>query len=190
MQIQKIPDRQARVANQPLSTARAARALPKLGTRKPAPAAVTAVKIGLPALTCALLWTQVWIGILPSIALALVVGAGALTLASKAPQFGTPASFLRRVSFGETIWLNRLVHPVASSRNHQIAVLYGTYLAGFAAAMAGSLWSLALLTGTGLLIAYTAQVVYFQKVATLYEVMKTDVPQYRFWTAVPDNDNG
>jgi len=159
-------------------------------TGRPATPFAVGLKVVTPGLLAALLWSQAWIGL--SAALPLT-GAAALSLAVVQKMHlgrGTGNGWMSQVGFGERIWLNRLLVPVPHSLNTGITLLYPVFWTGALVALLGGYSMSVLLTLTGLLVAHTAQFVCFQKQIRLYREMKTKAPLYRFWAALPDNDNG
>lgn len=159
------------------------------GSGHPAPAATAFSKILTPAVLTGLLWTQVWIGTMGAVLLSI---AGLSVLVGLAKLFagaGRKIGWANEVGFGEKIWLNRLLLPVPPGINYRLTVLYAVYWLGVLVAGLGSLTAIAILSATGLAVAYAAQFAWFGKLIDLYRIMKDRNPLYRFWTAVPANDN-
>ena len=98
-------------------------------------------------------------------------------------------SWASAVSYGERIWLNRLNTPIPDKLSARITTLFLVYWLGALIAYSGGITTSLVLTGTGLAVAYSAQLVCFQKLAVLFEQMKDKSPLYQFWSSTPDNDN-
>ncbi|MES0808618.1 DUF6653 family protein [Roseibium sp. SCPC15] len=149
----------------------------------------TYAKIVAPALLSAAIWAKLLVGGLFSV----VLLAGVLLLLFKLPSLLSGKqqadSWARRASYGERIWLNRLLIPIPADVNQKITILYLVFWTGTLIAMLGAVSSSLLLTATGLLVAYAAQAVCLGKLIGLYNEMKDKAPLYRFWTEKPVNDN-
>lgn len=163
--------------------------LPKAASGKPAPALSTVMKIVAPGLLTAALWTQVWLGIWGALLVAIGVLACVITLPSLVGETGKTTAWAKQVSFGEKVWLNRLFLPVPATDSARLTTLYLVFWMGGLIALLGGFLMSPILSLTGLLVAHAAQFVSFVKLVQLYRTMKDKTPLYRFWTAVPQNDN-
>ncbi|MHA7772550.1 DUF6653 family protein [Roseibium sp. M-1] len=159
------------------------------GARHPAPAATAFIKILTPAMLTGLLWTHIWIGTIAAMLLSIAAFAAMVGLTRLLRGSGRKIGWANQVGYGEKIWLNRLLLPVPAGINYRLTTLYAVFCAGVLVAVTGSLTALPLLSATGLLVAYTAQFVWFGKLIDLYRIMKDRNPLYRFWTIEPGNDN-
>ena len=120
----------------------------------------------------------------------LAVLAGLTKLVGSAShRISRKIGWANQVGFGEKIWLNRLLLPVPPGINYRLTTLYVVFWLGVLVAALGSLSAMPILSVTGLAVAYAAQLVWFGKLIELYRIMKDRNPLYRFWTAVPANDN-
>lgn len=146
-------------------------------------------KIAAPILIAAAIWAKVWVGLVLSVLLVV----GVLLLIFKLPRLlpGTQKTdnWARQASFGERIWLNRLLIPIPPDVNHKLTVLYLVFWSGSLIAFLGAVSSSLLLAGSGLIVAYSAQAVCIGKLIGLYRQMRDKAPLYRFWTSTPGNDN-
>lgn len=155
----------------------------------PAGALSAYAKLAAPVLATAALWLHVWLGLAVAVAVAFLVAAATLVL-QRLPVFAREAdSWARAVSFGERVWLNRQQIPVPARTSSRITALYLVFWFGTIVALIGGGTASHLLTVSGLLVAYCAQVVCFQNLIQLYERMKGVTPLYRFWSSLPGNDN-
>lgn len=159
------------------------------GGNKPAGARATYAKLLTPALVCLAIWSHIWVGTAAAIALTILAVAGLVFLQSKQAAPSTKPTWANAVGFGERIWLNRLHTPIPDKLSARITTLFLVYWLGAVIAYTGGITASLLLTGTGLLVAYSAQLVCFQKQALLFRQMKDRSPLYRFWSSAPDNDN-
>ncbi len=156
---------------------------------KPASAVSVFLKIAAPFVLSAALWAHIRIGY-TSAAVLMIAVMFCLVAAPKIMGGRHRAdTWASRVGFGERIWLNRLLLPIPQDINHTITTLYVVFWCGTLTAMAGGLTASLVLTGTGLVVACAAQFVCTRKLGELYQTMQDDVPLYRFWTAMPVNDN-
>nr|MEC9417607.1 DUF6653 family protein [Pseudomonadota bacterium] len=186
---QRHPSPLARPALKDANGLRAPVLLPKAATGKPAPALATFMKILAPGMLTGALWTQAWLGVWGALLLAFAVLAGVIAVPRLVGETGKASSWAKRVSFGEKIWLNRLFLPVPATDSARITTLYLVFWMGGLIALLGGFLSSPILSLTGLAVAYAAQFVSFGKLIQLYQTMKDKTPLYRFWTAVPHNDN-
>jgi uncharacterized protein DUF6653 len=161
----------------------------KRGAIKPAGAIATYAKIVSPALITFALWSHLWVGTAASVAMALIAVSAIVAISRKSGQTQKSRSWAVRVSFGERIWLNRLHIPIPSELNAKLTVLYLAFWTGTLVALSGGFTASVILTATGLIVAYSAMTVYFQKLVQLYRTMKEKEPLYRFWTSFAENDN-
>lgn len=156
---------------------------------RPVPALAVLCKLLAPAILTASLWSKLWLGGVASVLLCLT----SLVLLLFAPRllegFGKRINWARNVGFGEKIWLNRLQVPVPKDINYRLTVLYLVFWTGVLVALWGGVATLPVLSASGLLVAYTAQVVCFRKLIQLYVLMKDKIPLYRFWATTAENDN-
>jgi len=159
------------------------------GAGKPAAFLSPYLKLAAPGLLTASLWTHLWLGHIGAVSLT-ILAALALLLLQKLPLASPrPDSWARLVSFGERIWLNRLLIPVPQGLNHRLTTLYLVFWTGALVAVLGGFTASPILTASGLLVAFCAQITGFRKLVHLYRVMKDRDPLYRFWTATAENDN-
>ncbi|MEM9634139.1 MAG: DUF6653 family protein [Pseudomonadota bacterium] len=149
----------------------------------------TYAKILAPALLSAAIWAKLLVGGVISVLLLAGVLLFLFKLPSLFPGNRQSNSWAQQASFGERIWLNRLLIPVPADVNQRITILYLVFWTGTLIAMLGAVSSSLLLSGTGLLVAYAAQGVCLGKLIGLYKEMKDKAPLYRFWTEKPVNDN-
>jgi Family of unknown function (DUF6653) len=161
----------------------------KRGAIKPAGSIATYAKVVAPALITAALWSHVWVGTTASVALTLVAVFFVVAIARIRRQTQSSRGWAVAVSFGERIWLNRLQIPIPGELNAKLTVLYLSFWTGTLVALSGGFTASAILTATGLIVAYTAMIVYFQKLVRLYRTMKEKEPLYRFWSSFAENDN-
>ncbi|PVB63541.1 hypothetical protein DCO57_01740 [Labrenzia sp. 011] len=147
------------------------------------------MKLAAPVLLTAALWSHLWLGHTGAVLLA-IASALALLLIPK-PSMVSPRrnGWARLVGFGERIWLNRLLVPVPQGLNRRLTTLYLVFWTGALVAGLGGLTASPILTATGLLVAYCAQITGFQKLVQLYRTMKDSDPLYRSWTLMAVNDN-
>ncbi len=147
------------------------------------------MKVIAPGLMTALLWSQIGIGLPGAVALTLLAILALFSARRVLDGVALPGTWAREAGFGERIWLNRLLVPIPVELNSRLTALYLVFWTGVLTALIGGLMGNLVLSLTGLLVAYTAQLVCFQKLADLYRVMRNRDPLYRFWTAAPVNDN-
>lgn len=159
------------------------------GSGKPANARATYAKILSPALLSLAIWSHIWVGIPAAFALTILSLAGLLVLQRQRTVEPGKPSWARAVGYGERIWLNRLHTPIPDKLSARITTLFFVYWLGAVIAYSGGVTTSPVLTGTGLVVAYSAQLVCFQKLAVLFEQMKNKSPLYQFWSSAPDNDN-
>ncbi|MEO1112082.1 MAG: DUF6653 family protein [Pseudomonadota bacterium] len=159
------------------------------GSGKPASARATYAKILAPALLSLAIWSHIWIGTYAAFALTALVLAGLLFLQRRRMVAPRKPSWATAVGFGERIWLNRLHTPIPDKLSARITTLYLVYWLGAVIAYTGGITTSLVLTGTGLAVAYSAQLVCFQKLAALFDQMKDKSPLYQFWSSASDNDN-
>lgn len=137
----------------------------------------------------AALWTQIWLGFWSALLVAIAVLVFVIALPKLIGETGKNSDWAKQVSFGEKIWLNRLFLPVPASDSARLTTLYLVFWMGSLIALLGGFLTSSILSLTGLFVAYAAQFVSFGKLVQLYRTMKEKTPLYRFWTAVPQNDN-
>ena len=94
-----------------------------------------------------------------------------------------------RTAFGERVWLNRFSVPIPEGENQKALVLSLVSGIGLICAVLGAISANLLICLSGAIIAYTAKLVFLNRMAHLYTQMRTVHPLYRFWSSVPDNDN-
>ncbi|GAB2187205.1 hypothetical protein LAB1_45150 [Roseibium sp. LAB1] len=186
---QRHPSPLARPALKNANGLRAPVLLPKAATGKPAPALATFMKILAPGMLTAALWTQIWLGFWSALLVAIAVLVFVIALPKLIGETGKNSGWAKQVSFGEKIWLNRLFLPVPASDSARLTTLYLVFWMGSLIALLGGFLTSPILSLTGLIVAYAAQFVSFGKLVQLYRTMKEKTPLYRFWTAVPQNDN-
>ncbi|WP_298965228.1 DUF6653 family protein [uncultured Roseibium sp.] len=156
---------------------------------RPASAMVTYIKIVAPCALTAALWTHVWLGSFGSILIAVAVMAGFLALSRLFIAAGKRSGWARRVSFGERVWLNRMVVPIPQNLNFRITTLYLVFWTGTLVAMTGGFTASLLLALSGLTVAYATQFVCFRKLIHLHSIMQDKTALYRFWSIEAVNDN-
>lgn len=159
------------------------------GGGKPAGARATYAKILAPALLSLAIWSHIWVGSSAAIALTALALAGLLFLQRQRMVVPKKPSWASAVGFGERIWLNRLHTPIPDKLSARITTLYLVYWLGAVIAYSGGITTSLVLTGTGLVVAYSAQLVCFQKLAALFDQMRDKSPLYQFWSSASDNDN-
>lgn len=159
------------------------------GGGKPANARATYAKILAPALLSLAIWSHLWVGMAAASALTILSLAGLIFLQRQRTFEPQKPSWAAAVGYGERIWLNRLHTPIPDKLSARITTLYLVYWLGAVIAYAGGITTSIVLTGTGLTVAYSAQLVCFQKLVLLFEQMKEKSPLYQFWSSEPDNDN-
>lgn len=186
---QRHPSPLARPALKNANGLRAPVLLPKAATGKPAPALATFMKILTPGMLTAALWTQIWLSFWSALLVAIAVLVFVIALPKLIGETGKNSGWAKQVSFGEKIWLNRLFLPVPASDSARLTTLYLVFWMGSLIALLGGFLTSPILSLTGLIVAYAAQFVSFGKLVQLYRTMKEKTPLYRFWTAVPQNDN-
>ena len=159
------------------------------GSGKPASARATYIKILAPALLSLSIWSHIWVGTYAALALTVLSLAVLLFLQRQRMVGPRKPSWANAVGYGERIWLNRLHTPIPDKVSARITTLYLGYWLGAVIAYSGGITTSPVLTVTGLAVAYSAQLVCFQKLAALFEQMKDKSPLYQFWSSAPDNDN-
>ncbi|MES0882336.1 DUF6653 family protein [Roseibium sp. SCP14] len=149
----------------------------------------TYAKIFAPALLSAAIWAKLVVGGVFS----MILLASVLLFLFKLPSIfsgrNQKDNWAQRASFGERIWLNRILIPIPADVNQRITILYLVFWTGTLIAILGAVSSSLLLSATGLLVAYAAQGVCLGKLIGLYNEMKEKTPLYRFWAVRPVNDN-
>ncbi|KZM48322.1 DUF6653 family protein [Labrenzia sp. OB1] len=147
------------------------------------------VKLAAPALVTGALWSHLWIGHAVAVLLTIVIAAVLLLIPK--PSIVSPHrnGWTKLVGFGERIWLNRLLVAVPQGLNRRLTTLYLVFWSGTFVAVLGGFTASPILTSTGLLVAYCAQIIGFQKLIQLYRVMKDRDPLYRSWSLTAENDN-
>jgi len=159
------------------------------GSSAPASPLTVLAKTAAPALLTAILWLQGWIGTTASITVAILALAALIALPRLQAASSGQENWAAKICFGERIFLNRLLIPIPSTLGARITTLYLVFWAGLIIALMGGVSASVLLSVTGLVVAYSAQLVYFQKLIELFRQMNDKVPLYRFWSSVPGNDN-
>lgn len=147
------------------------------------------VKLAAPVLVTGALWAQLWIGHAGAVLLTIVVAVVLLLIPRPSIVSSHRRSWTKLVVFGERIWLNRLLVAVPQGLNHRLTTLYLVFWTGTLVAVLGGFTASPILTSTGLLVAYCAQITTFQKLVQLYRVMKDRDPLYRSWSLTAENDN-
>lgn len=160
------------------------------GETPPSGSLSTYVKILAPGLVTAALWSHVWIGFTPALVIAFLAVVALIAIPRLQRVNGAAPSWANRVSFGERIWLNRLLVPIPPQLGARITTLYLVFWLGVLVALLGGITASAVLALTGLIVAHSAQFVCFRKLVQLFNQMKTGVPLYKFWSAAAGNDNG
>lgn len=159
------------------------------GNGKPSGARATYAKILAPALLSLAIWSHIWVGATAAFTLTVLSLAALIFLQRHRVVAPKEPSWASAVGYGERIWLNRLHTPIPDKLSARITTLYLVYWLGAVIAYSGGITTSPVLTGTGLAVAYSAQLVCFQKLAVLFEQMKNKSPLYQFWSSAPDNDN-
>ena len=161
----------------------------KSGAGAPVGPISTYAKMAAPALITAAIWSKVWL----DTAFVVLLVAGIVLFLLRLPKFvpfkGRTESWAEKASFGERIWLNRLLIPIPQDINQRLTILHLVFWSGTLIAILGAVTSSPILSVTGLIVAYATQVVCLRKLIDLYILMKDKAPLYRFWTSAPENDN-
>ncbi|WP_299471080.1 DUF6653 family protein [uncultured Roseibium sp.] len=157
--------------------------------RSPNGALATYLKIVAPGLLAAALWSHIWWGLLTAALLTIGLSIGLVALQRlRIGNYGS-LSWARTIGFGERIWLNRIFVPVPEQLGARITTLYVVFWLGAAIALLGGATASGLLTASGLVVAFCAQLVCFRNLVELFHQMKSKTPLYHFWSTAPVNDN-
>ena len=156
---------------------------------RPAPAIAILLKALAPAVLTLCLWSKLWLGVVAATLLCVAALIAVVFGPRLFERAGDRITWARQVGFGEKIWLNRLVVPVPKDLSYRLTMLYLVFWSGAIVALWGGVSTLPILSVTGLLVAYSTQMVCFKKLIHLYRIMKDKYPLYRFWAATAGNDN-
>lgn len=157
--------------------------------RSPNGALATYLKIVAPWLLAAALWLHIWLGLLTAALLAIGLSISLVALQRLTIGNYGSLTWAKTIGFGERIWLNRLFVPIPEQLGARITTLYVVFWLGAAIALLGGATASWLLTASGLVVAFCAQIVCFRKLIELFHQMKSKTPLYHFWSAAPVNDN-
>lgn len=149
----------------------------------------TILRLFAPALLVGAIWSHEPFGAGTAWAASAAVIALLLTSPLLFPKTSRPTSWISRAAFGERIWLNRLSVPVPASEHQAAIVLTIVSLCGALVGLWGAFSSNPWLAGSGVAVSLVARLVFFDRMAALYDAMRTAHPLYRFWSVTPDNDN-
>jgi len=156
---------------------------------QPANPVQTVLRLFAPALLAAAIWSHASFGAGTAWAAAAAVIALLMTSPLIFPKSARPASWISRAAFGERIWLNRMSVPVPQAEHHAALVLTLVSLGGAGIGLWGAFSANMWLAATGVMVSLIARMVFFDRMAALYGMMRDAHPLYRFWSISPDNDN-
>lgn len=142
----------------------------------------------LPVLVLAI-WSHVWVGATLAALATLAVMVWLWINPRLFPPPRCTANWASKATFGERIWLNRLTVPIPEEDARAALTLSLVTGIGFVATIYGALSTNLLLTLPGLLVTYTAKLVFLDRMVGLYDKMHNAHPLYRFWAISPVNDN-
>lgn len=156
--------------------------------RHASPLSVYSRMATLPVLILAI-WSHTWIGAGLAVLATSVVLLWLWLTPRLFPAPTTPHSWAAKATFGERVWLNRLVVPIPQDDARTALILSLVIAVGFLVAMLGALQTNLWLALTGLIVTYAGKLTFLDRMVSLYERMQNAHPLYRFWATMPDNDN-
>ncbi|MHC5653821.1 DUF6653 family protein [Stappia sp. ICDLI1TA098] len=135
------------------------------------------------------LWSHAWLGWPAALGLLALV---AVWLWINPRLFPPPRRFdtwHARATFGERVWLNRLVVPIPAGDNRRAMALSLVTGVGFFLGVWGALSTNLPALVAGTVLTYAGKMAFLAVMAKLYDRMRDAHPVYRSWSVVPDNDN-
>ncbi|GGE78023.1 hypothetical protein GCM10007285_02340 [Stappia taiwanensis] len=94
-----------------------------------------------------------------------------------------------RATFGERVWLNRLMVPIPDTINRRAMALSLVTGIGFVIGLWGAVTTSLAPLVIGLVLTYAGKMTFLQTMVRLYDEMRDAHPVYRSWSITPDNDN-
>jgi hypothetical protein len=187
-QAQKIPRIHQRHAPMPAGHLKALSMTPRIWKRHASPWSVYTRMATLPVLILAI-WSHIWLGnALASLAV-LAVLAWLWVNPRLFPAPRQTDNWASKATFGERIWLNRLVVPIPEQEAKTALVLTLVASVGFLTAVYGAAINDLMITITGIIVTYAGKLVFMNRMTHLYDQMRASHPLYKFWTVAPDNDD-